>query len=251
MNPNYPFVCALALYCFMTEYIFVESPVEREGVNRIKEELKGTFACDLHTKIGIALIGCYEPLYQIPGLPIDTDPSDEFFFPIVQRQMMQPQEELRWRSSIPSIGIIQDEVSQQVQAQYEVNPYPRWSSLSRQRPMTWREFISHKIPTLFVEEDKLPDSPRVLIAGCGTGQHAFNTAREIKNSHVIGIDLSRASLAYAMWMREELKVIHIDFFQADILELQEWTERFDLIESVGVLHHLDKPVEGWKNSSNC
>ena len=39
---------------------------------------------------------------------------------------------------------------------------------------------------------------------------------------------------------------NIEYAQADILRLGEITRTFDLIESVGVLHHLAEPIAGWR-----
>lgn len=34
--------------------------------------------------------------------------------------------------------------------------------------------------------------------------------------------------------------------QADILNLKELNQQFDMIESIGVLHHMQEPMSGWK-----
>ena len=38
----------------------------------------------------------------------------------------------------------------------------------------------------------------------------------------------------------------MEYLQADILDLYLLGRKFDIIESVGVLHHMDKPIAGWK-----
>jgi 2-polyprenyl-3-methyl-5-hydroxy-6-metoxy-1,4-benzoquinol methylase len=45
---------------------------------------------------------------------------------------------------------------------------------------------------------------------------------------------------------KELAFSNIDYKQADILELNKLDRRFNIIESLGVLHHLKNPLEGWK-----
>ncbi len=40
--------------------------------------------------------------------------------------------------------------------------------------------------------------------------------------------------------------VEIEYAQADILELGSLDRRFDLIESIGVLHHLADPFAGWR-----
>ena len=39
--------------------------------------------------------------------------------------------------------------------------------------------------------------------------------------------------------------------QADILDLEKFNKQFDIIESGGVLHHMDNPMEGWKVLTDC
>ena len=40
---------------------------------------------------------------------------------------------------------------------------------------------------------------------------------------------------------EELN-ININYMQADILHLDKLDRQFDIVESVGVLHHMDDPI---------
>jgi len=61
---------------------------------------------------------------------------------------------------------------------------------------------------------------------------------------MLAVDLSLASLGYARRKSEELGV-SIAYAQADILELGTTGRQFDLIESLGVLHHLADPWAGW------
>ena len=39
--------------------------------------------------------------------------------------------------------------------------------------------------------------------------------------------------------------------QADILKLEKLDRRFDIVESAGVLHHMDQPMKGWKVLVDC
>ena len=39
--------------------------------------------------------------------------------------------------------------------------------------------------------------------------------------------------------------------QADILNLNKLDRQFDIIESSGVLHHMDEPLEGWRILKSC
>jgi ubiquinone/menaquinone biosynthesis C-methylase UbiE len=61
---------------------------------------------------------------------------------------------------------------------------------------------------------------------------------------VTAVDLSLSSLAYAQRMANELGVTNIEFRQADILELAEWPEPFDIVYCVGVLMAMRDPQAG-------
>jgi SAM-dependent methyltransferase len=92
----------------------------------------------------------------------------------------------------------------------------------------------------------------ILIAGCGTGQHSIATAQRYGNANVLAVDLSLTSLCYARRKTEELGLGNIEYAQADITSLSTLGSpemggpMFDLIESVGVLHHLANPLAGWR-----
>ena len=66
--------------------------------------------------------------------------------------------------------------------------------------------------------------------------------------NVLALDLSLSSLTYALRKTRELGVRNIEYIQGDILELKNFgmCKDFDVIESVGVLHHMDDPLSGWK-----
>ena len=66
------------------------------------------------------------------------------------------------------------------------------------------------------------------------------------NSAVTAVDLSRASLAYAQRKTSELGITNVKYLQADILNLGELGQGFDIIESAGVLHHMNDPMAGWR-----
>jgi SAM-dependent methyltransferase len=84
------------------------------------------------------------------------------------------------------------------------------------------------------------------LLGCGTGQQSIEAAQKFLNATVLAIDLSGSSLAYAMRKTAECGLQNVQYGQADILNLGQINRSFDVIESVGVLHHLANPMAGWK-----
>jgi SAM-dependent methyltransferase len=84
----------------------------------------------------------------------------------------------------------------------------------------------------------------VLVAGCGTGQGLIELAQRLPSARILAVDLSLASLAYARRKLQAAGIQNVEFGQADILELGSLEQDFDLIESSGVLHHLQEPRAG-------
>jgi SAM-dependent methyltransferase len=91
-----------------------------------------------------------------------------------------------------------------------------------------------------------PAAPDILIAGCGTGQQSLQCAGCFADARILAVDLSLASLAFASRMTSGLGIANIEYAQADIMALDTLDRRFDLIECVGVLHHLADPEAGWR-----
>jgi SAM-dependent methyltransferase len=201
----------------------------------------------------------HRPLIRAMYLPLETDPEIAQLSQaanakhpddqtpsalLLRRSLLHPGEESQLADGLVVLTEIHDTVSRSVRAQYEDNPYPRWTSLARRPRTTITHYLSNVLaaPAIVGAEEALV---RILIAGCGTGRHALQTALRYENSEVFAVDLSRASLAYAKRMARDLRIRNVSFAQADILEIGDYPERFDLIESSGVLHHLDDPRRGW------
>ena len=143
---------------------------------------------------------------------------------------------------------IEDATSLAVRRQYEENPYPRWHRFpaSALVPRPLRLELEMLFPHFDSSRLGIPDSPAILVAGCGSGFHAAAAAARYPQGRVLAVDLSMTSLAYATRRCRELGLRNVRFAQADILRLADLPERFDLIESAGVLHHLDDPLAGWR-----
>ena len=84
-----------------------------------------------------------------------------------------------------------------------------------------------------------------------TGEHSIVTAARFENSEVLAVDLSLSSLAYAKRKTKDLNLQNINYMQADILDLQKSGRKFDIIESIGVLHHMEDPMAGFKVLVEC
>ena len=119
------------------------------------------------------------------------------------------------------------------------------------KPMSIKQMMAKLELQVNNKTAPLSEAPQILVAGCGTGQHALVTASRFKNSHITAIDLSLNSLAYAKRKTDEFGITNIDYLQADILDLGMLGKQFDVIESAGVLHHMAEPLAGWKVLTDC
>lgn len=141
----------------------------------------------------------------------------------------EPAEEQTLAAELPSLG--EDQSSAELRAQYEAAPYPRW----RVPPRPQKVDLAKR----FGDGQRA----RVLVAGCGTGFEAIALARTDPTADITAVDLSRASLGYAARMARQLDA-RVRFFHGDLLHVRRLAERFDLITSTGVLHHMARPLDG-------
>lgn len=241
-----PFLCALAAQGFLNEYAFPWSAAEEEAAATLAGRLEAETAAGKADPAAIALLAACRPLHRWAGMAaLDlSHPWPEPFARLLARQVADPLAEERLKAEIPALTPIEDAVSQAVRAQYEENPYPRWADAG---------LIDAAIPVpaalhaLFPHATVAPgpwwEAPEVLVAGCGTGREAVWAANHFRGARVLAVDLSLTSLAYAARQSRRLGIA-VEYAQADILRLGTLGRRFDMIHSVGVLHHMNDPLAG-------
>jgi 2-polyprenyl-3-methyl-5-hydroxy-6-metoxy-1,4-benzoquinol methylase len=242
------FFCALAQQCFINEYIFALDDAERNHAQAIHDRIAEALKTGAEiASLDLVVVAAYRPLHTLPlaRLLLNRDWPDEITRLLTQ-QVREPLEEISDRPDIPALTPIDDALSLQVQNQYEENPYPRWSVVPPVVPTPLEAFLRDRIGVTSLQGPLNAEGIDILIAGCGTGSHPIDSARRFSQSRVLAVDLSRASLAYARWKTRELGLRYIEFGQAVILRLDALERRFDVIEAVGVLHHLADPEAGWR-----
>ena len=241
------FYSALARQCFINEYIYSFSPHEERLVSKLRDKVESDLCGGVGPKQWhVICLALYMPLYELEGAVklLEWD-----FSPIVDALIVDvieaPREEERLKTSIQILTPITNHVSKLVRSQYEENPYPRWVELGRAfLPISLKEYLQSKFPHLEARDFQYHGTLDALVAGCGTGRHPIALAESIPDLKILAIDLSLASLGYALRKANERQVGSIHFAQADLLAMSHIDERFDVIECVGVLHHLDQPDNG-------
>ena len=245
------FQTALSLQCFLNEYLYEQTNVETEALKNLETLVEKQLTDGQQpSPTELACLASYKPLYEYSWCYLLIIPAE--LESLHRRQILEPEKEKQLRSTIPILQEVKDEVSCKVREQYEQNPYPRW--VNRQFPNIPKSIatITKEFNLKILNHDiEKVDRPQILIAGCGTGQHSITTATKYKNCDVLAIDLSLSSVAYAKRKTEELGISNIEYMQADILDLSSLDRKFDIIESAGVLHHMDDPMAGWKVLTDC
>jgi tetratricopeptide (TPR) repeat protein/SAM-dependent methyltransferase len=236
---------ALAEQCFHNEYLFAQTEDEENKIGTLAQRISDGALPEEALQAAIAAYAAYRPLNTLPAATLLGESLLTPLAPLFQQQVFEPQEEARIAASLSSLTPIDPGLSHQVRQQYEENPYPRWKTVPLLRPVG---SPNRTLAALFPGHTpfSLPESPKILIAGTGTGLNAILTARRFPKADILAIDLSRASLAYAARKAKELGHANIRFAQADILNLNACPERFHIIESVGVLHHMDDTLGAWR-----
>jgi SAM-dependent methyltransferase len=241
------FAGALAQQCFINEYAYVCFGDEEARAAGLRDRLDAALASGADVPpLWIVTVASYFPLSDLANA--DAMLTRTWAPPIeavLTQQIREPRAEAALRDTIPQLTPIEDDVSRAVRAQYEANPYPRWVRTAQpQRYPSVAAYLRQSFPSAALREGAR-GSPDILIAGCGTGQHAVMTARQYDGACTLAIDLSRASLGYAA-ARTRALGLTIDYAQADIMRLGALGRSFDLIESNGVLHHMADPYAGWR-----
>ncbi len=246
------FGCALAEQCFINEYVFTSGHEEQEGARALRDRLAALLTSeDAVPPLMVAAVAAYFPLGSLDVSPGCFErPWPEAVNRLIVQQVREPAEEQALRSAIPALTPVDDDVSVLVRQQYEENPYPRWTATSSIiAPLTFAQNMRLQFPhATFAENGDA--NVEILIAGCGTGRHPIDRARTYTDANILAIDLSLASLSYAKRKARGFGLTNLAFGQADILHLGRLGRTFDVIEAVGVLHHLRDPREGWASLIN-
>jgi tetratricopeptide (TPR) repeat protein/SAM-dependent methyltransferase len=244
-EPLLVLACALARQCSVNEYVFAQSDADIALTTELNQRIELALAANAPlAPIWLAALGSLVPLHALPqsaALSSRTWPA--ILNGILIQQLREPA--IEREIAIPALTPIDDDVSIKVRRQYEEMPYPRWvkpSSIGS--PTTLDAYLRAQFPSAPIRPLPNADGLAVLVAGCGTGQHAIETAQRFAGARVLAIDLSRTSLGYAARKTREAGLRNIEYMQADILKLGGLNARFGLIESSGVLHHLRDPAEG-------
>ena len=137
-------------------------------------------------------------------------------------------------------------ISQAVQQLYDTYPFPPETLLDEPPPgYNWR--WNWPVAYSFCTGQKPKNQAiRILDAGCGTGVGTDYLVHLNPEAHITAIDLSSGALEVAQERCQRSGADRVTFHHLSIYDVGQLEGEFDLINCVGVLHHLPDPIRGIK-----
>ncbi len=135
-------------------------------------------------------------------------------------------------------------ISAAVAALYNTYPFPPEPLLDEPPPgYNWRWNWPAAYNFCTGQKPKRHDI-RILDAGCGTGCGTEYLVHLNPHAQVTGIDLSSGALTIARERCQRSVNDRAEFHHLSIYDADQLPGKFDLINCVGVLHHLPDPIRG-------
>lgn len=242
------FIESLAIQCFNNEYAWQQTEREGEWLEILIANIKDNRIPENLLVAAVAILASYKALYDciVDSRLAETLALFDFseIKSLIRQQIDEPQDE---RDILGSYLVGNDaprKSTSAVRNQYEENPFPRWVNIAYNEPKPLGQVLARLFPNQGIVLPNWNGSLQVLVAGCGTGMHPIMCAYRYLNAEITALDFSRPSLAYAIRKTRELNIENIKYKFSNILDLDEPAEYYNLIESVGVLHHLESPQLG-------
>ncbi|MEQ8346440.1 MAG: methyltransferase domain-containing protein [Sneathiellaceae bacterium] len=247
----------VADHCWLTDYALAESAEETAIVEELGQSLAQAIAAGLQPAAAqVVMAAAYRNLGRLPQAErLLSAGWPEAMLPLLRRHLSDPPKERKLAAEIPALGEIADPVSRQVMAHYDRAPYPRWSAVpvppaaARLDPnvgQSLQAVLRSRFPLLPADLWPRAGAAEILDAGCGTGQLTLEMAASYVHRGFTAMDLSRRALAYAARKCGEAGVDGIRFIQGDVMQLPATGWSFDLVNALGLLHHLADPADGWR-----
>lgn len=140
-----------------------------------------------------------------------------------------------------------DAVTRSVAALYDAFPFPPDPVIDEAPPgSNWRWSWAGAYGFCTKGQISNLKNPRILDAGCGSGVSTEYLAHQNPEAEIVAIDISQGTLKVAQERINQSigSTDRVQFHQCSIYDLESIPGQFDLINCVGVLHHLAEPDRG-------
>ncbi|MDD2309510.1 MAG: class I SAM-dependent methyltransferase [Desulfuromonadaceae bacterium] len=136
-------------------------------------------------------------------------------------------------------------MSDPVQIHYQRYPYPSYPLIASVKRCDTFALNLHALWARFNRTLPPPEAEKILIAGCGTFA-PYPWAVANPDVPITAMDLSARSLRRAHWHCLLHGKLNVDYRCGDLSDQGAIEGHFGLIDSFGVLHHLEDPLAGLK-----
>ncbi|GAC1463234.1 MAG: class I SAM-dependent methyltransferase [Chamaesiphon sp.] len=136
------------------------------------------------------------------------------------------------------------DISSAVERLYNTYPFPPEPLLDNPPPgynWRWNWLAAYSFCT---GQKPQKQNIRILDAGCGTGVGTEYLVHLNPQAAVVGVDLSIGALEVAQERCRRSGANRVEFHHLSLYEVEQLPNQFDLINCVGVLHHLPDPIRG-------
>jgi len=249
-------ILSIAAQCRKNEYVYYADPSELHFLDDVRREVADCLSRNRRLSARLAVLASLLLMYRSPAELGDWGRSlgdackslHPAMYEFLAAAIGEHEAEMALAAKFAGQTALKDAMSIDVAGMYEENPYPRWSGGAANINPDRLDFVGcYRLDECPAWDRSSPrDVESILVAGCGTGQHPISIAASFPDAHVTAIDISCRSLAYGQRMAEKLGIDNITFRRQDILQLPEWQCEFDLVDAVGVIHHMRDPDVGLK-----
>lgn len=137
-----------------------------------------------------------------------------------------------------------EKISAAVEKLYNTYPFPPEPLLDEPPPgynWRWNWLTAYEFCTGRIPENR---QARILDAGCGTGVGTEYLVHLNPDARVVAVDLSAGALEVAQERCRRSGADRVEFHHLSLYDVDRLPGEFDLINCVGVLHHLPDPMRG-------
>ncbi|CAJ1365688.1 unnamed protein product [Effrenium voratum] len=196
-----------------------------------------------------------QAMYQAPSCDPPQSPAQAIWevSELIRRSRQEPIEEA---SIAETLERLPGSAATPCEAFYDATMYPPWHSVecAGVLPAPLHEHLRRLCPSWCGEE---VTSPRILVAGCGSGHQVAVELRSYEVCELVALDVSPKTVAVACRkLKQHLapeEYARIRFLVGDIMDLTPGNplvgNGFHLVICCGVLHHLPDPCAGLRRLS--
>ncbi len=135
--------------------------------------------------------------------------------------------------------------TQSIREHYEKYPYPSRDIVSCK---SLKNYCGWVLSVFNESSQSFLEGKSILEAGCGTGE--FSCSLALNGANVKAFDLSASSVKRANQLKKNFSVKNVSFSQQDIFSFTP-LKKYDIVFSLGVLHHTPQPKKAFSLLANC